>query len=195
MKRKEQVLVVPVTYLSHIENGFTGVNISTESSYTLYDSIGVYKPLYEIEKKICFIRISVFLLIENENGDFLLKELKDKNAKPRYELGLHSYIKSYSGNYKAILNQINDLSNKSFHHINNYKFIGNIRDLANSSVKSILGCIYHCKTNTSNFIKTDDNYNYVWCNKQELIDRYGRATSWSRIIIDMIVDKSINEYL
>ena len=56
-KDKEQVLIVPVNYVSHINNGFTGSDLKTKNSYSLYDSIGIYKPLYEIRKNICLIEI------------------------------------------------------------------------------------------------------------------------------------------
>ena len=192
---KEQILIVPVSYI-HMDNGFTGSVISTESSYKLYDSIGVYKPFYEIEKNICFIRISAFLLLENDKGEFLVQELKDKTKKPCYELGLHSYIKSYSGNYKAIYNQIDYMMHSYFYSTStkNIKFVGNIRDQGNATVKSILGCIYYCKVDSDKFI-ADENYDYTWCNVNELVDRYGRATSWSKTIIDMIIDNSIDNYI
>jgi hypothetical protein len=51
MKNKDQVLIVPTTYVSHIGNNFVGTSLTTERSYCLYDSTGIYKPLYEIEKK------------------------------------------------------------------------------------------------------------------------------------------------
>ena len=58
MKNKEQILVVPVNYVSSIKNGFSGAtSFSTVKTYSLYDSIGVYKPRYEIDNNICFIKI------------------------------------------------------------------------------------------------------------------------------------------
>ena len=196
MKNKDQVLIVPTTYVSHIGNNFVGTSLTTERSYCLYDSTGIYKPLYEIEKKICLIRISVFLLIQNSEGKFLVKELHEKSKVPYIELGIQSYVKSYSGNYRALYNQISYLKNNHFknNNINDFKFIGNIRDLANSSVQSILGCIYYAELNDFTY-EENSVYEYKWYNKQELIDRYNKATSWSKIIIDKIVDGSLIKYL
>ncbi len=196
MKNKTQVLIVPTNHIFHINNGFVGASLSTESSYSLYDSIGVYKPLYEIEKKICLIRISVFLLIKNKENKYLVKELYDKSKKPFIELGVHSYVQSYSGNYRALYNQISHLQNDHFKNnsVNDFKFIGNIRDLANSSIQSILGCIYYAELNDFTYEK-NSIYEYKWYSKQELIDRYNKATSWSKIIIDKIVDNSLIKYL
>jgi predicted NUDIX family phosphoesterase len=193
---KEQILIVPVNYIS-LNDGFTGASLSTKASYSLYDSIGVYRPMYEIEKNICFIRISVFLLIENEKGHFLVCDLNDKSKKPCYELGLHSYIKSYSGNYNAIYNQLEYMTHKYFYDTKlDFKFVGNIRVLSNQNVKSIVGCIYHLKANESKFISDEnEQFTYNWCNVNQLIQRYGKSTSWSKIIIDMIVDGSIEEFI
>lgn len=196
MKNKDQVLIVPTTYVSHIGNNFVGTSLTTERSYCLYDSTGIYKPLYEIEKKICLIRISIFLLIQNSEGKFLVKELYEKSKVPYIELGIQSYVKSYSGNYKALYNQINHLQTEHLKNntMDDFKFIGTIRDLANNAVSSVLGNIYYVETDDISY-EPNRVYEYKWYSVQELIDRYNKATSWSRILIDMMVDKSIYKYL
>ena len=196
MKNKDQVLIVPITYVSHIGNNFVGASLTTERSYCLYDSTGIYKPLYEIEKKICLIRISVFLLIQNSEGKFLVKELHEKSKVPYIELGIQSYVKSYSGNYRALYNQINHLQTEHLkkNTMDDFKFIGTIRDLANNAVSSVLGNVYYVETDDISY-EPNKVYEYKWYSVQELIDRYNKATSWSRILIDMMVDKSIYKYL
>lgn len=196
MKNKDQVLIVPTTYVSHIDNNFVGTSLTTERSYCLYDSTGIYKPLYEIEKKICLIRISVFLLIQNSEGKFLVKELHEKSKVPYIELGIQSYVKSYSGNYRALYNQINHLQTEHLkkNTMDDFKFIGTIRDLANNAVSSVLGNVYYVETNDISY-EPNKVYEYKWYSVQELIDRYNKATSWSRTLIDMMVDKSIYKYL
>ena len=196
MKNKDQVLIVPTTYVSHIGNNFVGTSLTTERSYCLYDSTGIYKPLYEIEKKICLIRISVFLLIQNSEGKFLVKELHEKSKVPYIELGIQSYVKSYSGNYRALYNQINHLQTEHLKNntMDDFKFIGTIRDLANNAVSSVLGNVYYVETNDISY-EPNKVYEYKWYSVQELIDRYNKATSWSRTLIDMMVDKSIYKYL
>ena len=196
MKNKDQVLIVPTTYISHIGNNFVGTSLTTERSYCLYDSTGIYKPLYEIEKKICLIRISVFLLIQNSEGKFLVKELHEKSKVPYIELGIQSYVKSYSGNYRALYNQINHLQTEHLkkNTMDDFKFIGTIRDLANNAVSSVLGNVYYVETNDISY-EPNKVYEYKWYSVQELIDRYNKATSWSRTLIDMMVDKSIYKYL
>ena len=196
MKNKDQVLIVPTTYVSHIGNNFVGTSLTTERSYSLYDSTGIYKPLYEIEKKICLIRISIFLLIQNSEGKFLVKELYEKSKVPYIELGIQSYVKSYSGNYRALYNQIDHLQTEHLKNntMDDFKFIGTIRDLANNAVSSVLGNIYYVETNDISY-EPNRVYEYKWYSVQELIDRYNKATSWSKILIDMMVDKSIYKYL
>ena len=196
MKNKDQVLIVPTTYISHIGNNFVGTSLTTERSYCLYDSTGIYKPLYEIEKKICLIRISVFLLIQNSEGKFLVKELHEKSKVPYIELGIQSYVKSYSGNYRALYNQINHLQTEHLkkNTMDDFKFIGTIRDLANNAVSSVLGNVYYVETDDISY-ESNRVYEYKWYSVQELIDRYNKATSWSRTLIDMMVDKSIYKYL
>jgi predicted NUDIX family phosphoesterase len=196
MKNKDQVLIVPTTYVSHIGNNFVGTSLTTERSYCLYDSTGIYKPLYEIEKKICLIRISIFLLIQNSEGKFLVKELHEKSKVPYIELGIQSYVKSYSGNYRALYNQINHLQTEYLkkNTMDDFKFIGTIRDLANNAVSSVLGNIYYVETDDISY-EPNRVYEYKWYSVQELIDRYNKATSWSKILIDMMVDKSIYKYL
>lgn len=196
MKNKDQVLIVPTTYVSHIGNNFVGTSLTTERSYCLYDSTGIYKPLYEIEKKICLIRISIFLLIQNSEGKFLVKELHEKSKVPYIELGIQSYVKSYSGNYRALYNQINHLQTEHLkkNTMDDFKFIGTIRDLANNAVSSVLGNVYYVETDDISY-EPNRVYEYKWYSVQELIDRYNKATSWSKTLIDMMVDKSIYKYL
>jgi predicted NUDIX family phosphoesterase len=184
---RDQIMIVPVNYI-HFDNGFTGASISTKDSYTCYDNISVYRPIDEINKNICLIKIAVMLLLENEQGQFLAKCLYDKNQRPSIELGLNSYIKSYSGNHKAIYNQLEAMTNQ-----HNYKFIGNIRDLANKSVKSILGCVYYCK---SDFVpEPSDSFTYEWLDTKTLMNNYSKFTSWSKPFIDMLVDNTFYNYI
>ena len=112
------------------------------------------------------------------------------------ELGIHSYVKSYSGNYRALYNQIEYLQTNHFKNksVEDFKFIGTIRDLANTSVQSIIGYIYYSEVEDFTCDK-HELYEYKWYNKQELIDRYNKATSWSKTIIDKIVDQSINKFI
>mgnify|MGYP003294144540 CR=1 FL=1 len=196
-KNKDQVMVVPVNYMNHLNNGFNPTNTTTKISYGLYDSIGLYRPLYEIENNICLIRPSVLLIIKNKEDKFLVKELKEKNKKPNLEMGLNSYIKSSSGNCNAVLNQIEDMANKMFKDAPEFEYLGTIRDLANEAVSSIVGLVYYTETEEENFIVKEKHllYDYKWYNKKELIDRYNKSTSWTKKITDMIVDKSFNKYI
>ena len=71
-------------------------------------------------------------------------------------------------------------------------FIGNIRDLTNDSVKSILGCIYYIDTTDADMIISKSTiFQYKWYTIHELVDRYNKATSWSKKIIDCLLDKTI----
>ena len=195
MKNKEQVLAVPVTYVSHINNGFTGAAfINAVNTYCLYDSTGVYKSRYEIDDNICFVKIAVVMIFKHDNK-FLVKELYDLNKRPCLELGINSYIKPYCGNYNAVHNQIIHILEKDLKiNPNSIKinFIGNIRDLANDSVKSILGCIYYIDTTEVEMIISKSSiYQYKWYTLSELIDRYNKGTSWSRKIIDCLLEETI----
>ena len=195
MKNKEQVLVVPVNYISYLENGFTGATfINAINTYCLYDSTGVYKPRYEIDDNICFIKIAVVMLFK-DNDKFLVKELYDIKKKPCIEIGVNSYIKPYCGNYNAVYNQMeyilkNDL--KIDPDSVKISFIGNIRDLTNDSVKSILGCIYYIDTTDADMIISKSTiFQYKWYTIHELVDRYNKATSWSKKIIDCLLEETI----
>lgn len=194
MINKEQILVVPVTYTSYIKNGFTGASsISTTRSYSLYDSTGIYEPIYKINNNICFIKISIILLFKQDEK-FLVKELYDITKKPCLEIGINSYIKSSSGNYNALQNQINNiLQFDLFIDPDTVKinFIGFIRDLTNNSVKSTLGCIYYIDTTNISIQSSSDIYQYKWYTLRELIDRYNKSTSWSRKITDCLIEKTI----
>lgn len=193
MKNKDQILVVPVNFVSSIPNGFSGATSLSKNNYGLYDSMGSYKPRYEIDNNICFVKISVVMIFKNDNK-YLVKELYDLTKRPCLELGINSFIKPYSGNNKAIFNQMSYIL-KDFN-INpesvKINFIGNIRDLANDAVKSILGCIYYIDTtDTNKLISTSTIFQYKWYTLQELVDRYSKATSWSKQIIDCLLEKTI----
>ncbi len=122
-KNKEQIMVVPANYVSNIKNKFeSNSSLSLKQSYCHYDSLGIYKPLYEVEKNICLIRISTMLIIKNQYDEYLVKELHDKNKRPCLELGIHSYVKSQSGNYQALYNQLIASTKNYFENDLNFKY-------------------------------------------------------------------------
>lgn len=194
MKNKEQVLVVPVNYVSYIKNGFAGASLYNRNFYSNYDSTGVYKARYEIDNNICFVKISVVMIFKHDNK-FLVKELYDLNKRPCMEIGINSFIKPLAGNNNALLNQMNYILNHDLKidpESVKINFIGTIRDLANESVKSILGCIYYIDTTDVDMIISKSNiYQYKWYTLKELVDRYSKATSWSKQIIDCLLEETI----
>ncbi len=193
MKNKDQVLVVPVNFVSSIPNGFSGATSLSKNNYSLYDSMGAYMPRYEIDDNICFVKISVVMIFKHDDK-YLVKELYDTTKRPCMELGVNSFIKPISGNNKAILNQMNHILREFKINPESVKinFIGNIRDLANDAVKSILGCIYYIDTtDIKNLTSESTVFQYKWYTLSELVDRYSRATSWSKQIIDCLLEKTI----
>ena len=106
-----------------------------------------------------------------------------------------SFIKKSSGNYNAIYSQITRILQEDLNlNSDNIKinFIGHIRDLANDSVKSILGCIYYIDTTeTCLFTSNSSIYQYKWYTLKELVDRYTKGTSWSKQIIDCLLEGTI----
>lgn len=194
MKNKEQILVVPVNFVSSISNGFTGATSLSRNSYSLYDSMGSYMPRYEIDNNICFIKLSVVMIFKNHDK-FLVKELYDTNKRPCLELGINSFIKPLAGNNKAILNQMNYILKNDLKidpESVKINFIGNIRDLANDTVKSILGCVYYIDTtDILDITSASTIYQYKWYTVHELVDRYTKATSWSKKLIDCLLEETI----
>ncbi len=194
MKNKEQILVVPVNFVSFISNGFTGATSLSKNNYTLYDSMGSYKPRYEIDNNICFIKISVVMIFKNHNK-FLVKELYDTNKRPCLEIGINSFVKPLAGNNNAVLNQMNYILKNDLNidpESVKINFIGNIRDLANDNVKSILGCVYYIDTSDIlDITSVSTVYQYKWYSVSELVDRYTKATSWSKLLIDCLLEGTI----
>ena len=71
-------------------------------------------------------------------------------------------------------------------------FIGNIRDLANDTVKSILGCVYYIDTtDILDITSASTIYQYKWYTVHELVDKYTKATSWSKKLIDCLLEETI----
>ena len=195
MKNKEQILVVPVSYVSYIKNGFTGAtSFRHKNTYGLYDSTGIYKARYEIDDNICFIKIATVMIFKHDNK-FLVKELYDLKKRPCMEIGINTFIRPLSGHNNAILNQMNHVLKDDLKidpESVKINFIGNIRDLANESVKSILGCIYYIDTTDVDMIISKSNiYQYKWYTLKELVDRYSKATSWTKQIIDCLLEETI----
>ncbi len=194
MDRK--ILVIPSNYAFNINNGFS---VSDPLSMKeLYNSIGRYKALSEVEKNICLLKVSVMLLITCKDK-FLVKTLKDQKARPCLEIGYHSYVDTITENNNILQSQINAITKK---YIPNFKavdftFLGYIRDLANASTSTILGNVFSIDLPEEDdfIIKLFSTYNYKWYTKKQLIDNYQKATSWSKIIIDMIVDNSIERFI
>lgn len=194
MDRK--VLVIPSNYAFNINNGFS---VSDPLSMKeLYNSIGRYKPLSEVDKNICMLKISVMLLITC-NDKFLVKTLKDQKARPCLEIGYHSYVDAIAENNNILQSQINAITKKyipDFRAVD-FTFLGYIRDLTNPSTSTILGNVFTIDLPKEDdfIIKLFSTYNYKWYTKKELVDNYHKATSWSKIIIDKIVDQSIYELI
>lgn len=193
MINKEQILVIPVNYVSKIGNKFTGISSFTKKSYSVFDSNGIYEPRYKIDNNICFVKPSIVMLFKNDDK-YLVKELLDLSCRPCIELGINSFIYPESGNYNALLNQMNiileqdlKLNKKNV----SYEFIGYIRDLANESIKSVLGSIYYVKTDKIPKLSNNSIYQYKWYTIDELVDRYSKATSWSKILIDLLLIETI----
>lgn len=197
MKNKDQILVVPVNFVSYVNNGFTGASCYTNKNfYSIYDSTGTYKARYEIDNNICFVKISIVMIFKY-NDKYLVKELHDLNKRPCIELGINSFIKPYSGYNNALLNQMHYILQNDFKidpEFVKINFVGTIRDLANESVKSILGCIYYIDTTdvSINLIVSKSTiYQYKWYTVKELVDRYSKATSWSKKMIDCLLEETI----
>lgn len=196
MKNKEQILVVPVNHVSHIDNGLTGtiVSLSTKGSYNLFDSIGIYEPRQKIQDNICLVKIAVVMLFKNDKEQYLVKELADKSKRPCMELGITSFIKKESGNHQALFNQMNIISNQIGLKTNevSYQYTGHIRDLGNETTKTILGTIYSVNCNTSNIKITDSKTcSYKWYDLNTLVNNYSKATNWSKELIDALLTKKI----
>jgi predicted NUDIX family phosphoesterase len=108
---------------------------------------------------------------------------------------VNSFIKPLSGNNNALLNQMNYILNNDLKidpESVKINFIGTIRDLASESVKSILGCIYYIDTTDVDMIISKSNiYQYKWYTLKELVDRYSKATSWTKQIIDCLLEETI----
>ena len=196
MKSKEQILVVPVNHVSHIPNGLSGTisSLTTKSSYCLFDSIGVYEPRYKIENNICLVKIAVILLLKNEEGKYLIKELTDTTKRPCLELGIISFVKKESGNHNALLNQLNFISDKIGLDTDkiSYSYNGHIRDLASETTKTILGTLYSINCKTSD-IKINDSLTcvYKWYDLDTLVNKYSKATKWSKELIDALLINKI----
>jgi predicted NUDIX family phosphoesterase len=194
MKNKEQILVVPVNHVSHIKNGLSGtiLSLTTKGSFGLFDSIGIYEPRNKIDNNICLVKVAVVMLFKNEEGKYLVKELTDKTKRPCIELGITSLIKKESGNYNALLNQMNIISNRIGIDQQSYTYIGHIRDLANESTKTVLGTIYSVNCDSSK-IKIADSKAcvYRWYDLDTLVNNYSKTTNWSKELIDALLIKKI----
>lgn len=196
MKSKEQILVVPVSHVSHINNGLSGTisSLTNKGSFCLFDSIGIYEPRHKIENNICLVKVATLMLFKNEEDKYLVKELTDKTKRPCLELGITSFVKKECGNHNALLNQMNNISNQIGLDISktSYKYMGHIRDLANDSTKTILGTIYSVNCD-SNKIKINDSKTcvYKWYDLNTLVNNYSKATNWSRELIDALLIKKI----
>ena len=134
-------------------------------------------------------------MIFKNHDKFLVKELYDTNKRPCLELGINSFIKPLAGNNNAVLNQMNYILKNDLKidpESVKINFIGNIRDLTNESVKSVLGCIYYIDTAATCLFTSDSSiYQYKWYTLKELVDRYSKATSWSKQVIDCLLEETI----
>lgn len=185
----EEVFIVPFRNLQHINSGYTW-EPHNKDIWTKFDKLGKYVYRDDAEGIYVLQQIKPFIILKNELGEYLAYSHEDtttERTSNKMSIGFESHITPKCGMNNAlfkcsvdILIENNLLDNTN---INPLKFVGYVRDMVEPNADQI-GCVFvfEC-TNFESKAKEAK-----WMSRDDLIASYHKFESWSKFIIDHLVD-------
>lgn len=188
----EEVFVVPFHNLQHIDNGYTWSK-HDKNIWTKFDKIGKYVYRDSAEGIYVLQQIIPYIILRNEEGNYLAYthlESNDNRTSNKMSIGFEKHINPEEAGMNNVLFRGAAsvlMDNQLFNNISNpLKFVGYVRDMSEQNADH-LGCvfIFDCKEEDLNISDK------TWLTKDDLIANYHKFESWSKFIIDHLVDNTL----
>lgn len=192
----EEVFVIPYNNTSHIENGFTRVN-SEKNIWSKFDKLGKYIYRDVVEGRVETQQIIPYIVLRSNEGRYLIAKKRNKakdEINNTMSLGFGGHINPCDG-YKDILFQAsarNLLEEISLYPYNIMQFKGYVREM-NSDIKDHLGCVFLIDDidEKETKILKQDVYIQDWYTKNQLVEHYAKFETWSKHIINYLVENNL----
>lgn len=192
----EEVFVIPYNNTSHIENGFTKVN-SEKNIWSKFDKLGKYIYRDVVEGRVETQQIIPYIVLRSNEGRYLIAKKRNKakdEINNTMSLGFGGHINPCDG-YKDILFQAsarNLLEEISLYPYNTMQFKGYVREM-NSDIKDHLGCVFLIDDidEKETKILKQDVYIQDWYTKNQLVEHYAKFETWSKHIINYLVENNL----
>lgn len=192
----EEVLVTPYLYTQDIDNGFTFSKKEKKTIWSKYNSISRYMLKSTAEGRKEVQQLIPYIVIQSDTLKYFVYQL-NKPDKKQYEntmtIGIYDHIKYEDGLkdpvFKAAVRCLFD--NVDLQVINTFEFKGYVREM-NSNTNDHLGIVFKISDVPEDSI-TVKNFNFIgrWMTQKELIEHYGKFESWSKHLIDFMVDNPL----
>jgi predicted NUDIX family phosphoesterase len=190
----EEVFVVPIHNIMHIEDGFTKMN-HDKDIWCKFDNIGKYVYRNDAEGINVLQQLIPYIIIRDENFNILVTERLTTTTEERlhnkYSLGVGGHINPEDGSmnvlFKSAVRELNE--EVSLEVITTpLRFVGYARDI-NGPTNDHLGCVFVLDVLRQHVaIKETDKLKGIWMTQAEMEIKYPKFESWSKFIIDYMVD-------
>lgn len=195
INNNEEVYVLPSHNLYHIDHGFTWSK-HDKNIWTKFDKLGKYVYHDEAEGIYVLQQLIPYIIIKNELGQFLTYNHPKNDVKRTSEkmsIGFERHITPQYGLNNVLFKSAVDalMDSGSVGNITSpLRFSGYVRDNSEGNADHI-GCvfIFDCFEKDTNINPSE--VDKTWLTKDELITSYHKFDSWSKFIIDYLVDNDL----
>ena len=184
-----EVFIVPYDKTMDIENGFTK-QVHKNDIWFKYNNIGIYVDKKIADSNSAMQQIIPYIVIKNKEGKYFSATLETKDDKIM-SIGFGNNLEPVDGVLQPLFKGtvrtlFNDIAIEDLQPI---KFVGTVRDMVTNDKQ--LGYVFLLE-NCSNDIKLLNKYlKGEWLSIEDLINKYGKLESWSKHIVDYMVDNPL----
>ena len=192
----EEVFIVPYLHTLSIKDGFTYESKNKKEIWSKYDSVGRYLPRNIVEGSIEVQQLIPYIIIKSDTLKYFVYQV-NKPKKGEYKntmsLGICDHIKYEDGLREPLFKAATRclLENVGLQTLNPFEFKGYVRDMAGNN-NDHLGIVLKIDNVPEDSITvTTPEFVGKWMTTKELIEHYGKFESWSKYIIDFMVDNTL----
>lgn len=185
-----EVFIVPYDKTMDIDSGFTSQK-HYKDIWTKYNNVGKYVDKNIADNNSAMQQIVPYVLLRNESGQYFCAVLNNESNKDKLiSMGFGNNLEPidgvmqplFMGTMRTLFTDVN------LEDLNPLKFIGTVRDMRTDDKH--LGYVF-LMDNVSNNVKLNNsNLTGQWFTTEELINNYGKLETWSKHIVNFLVDNT-----